>query len=125
MKRAGERDARLTIELVENPDIIAGVAKHPDRPNLVIGFAAETNDTLKHARQKRERKALDAVVVNDVSEPGIGFNSSDNAACLIHADGEVAFARQSKTQLAHGLIANIVDIFASQLADTNPESVSE
>ncbi|MCR9261708.1 MAG: bifunctional phosphopantothenoylcysteine decarboxylase/phosphopantothenate--cysteine ligase CoaBC [Pseudomonadaceae bacterium] len=125
MKRAGEKNARLTIELVENPDIIAGVAKHTDRPNLVIGFAAETNDTQKHARQKLKRKALDAVVVNDVSEPGIGFNSSDNAACLIHADGEVAFARQSKTQLAHGLIANIVDIFASQLADTNPESVSE
>ncbi len=125
MKRAGEKNASLTIDLVENPDIIAGVAKHPDRPRLVIGFAAETNDTHKHARQKLERKGLDAVVVNDVSEPGIGFNSSDNAATLIHVDGEVAFARQSKTLLAHGLIAQIVDIFASQLADTNPESVSE
>ena len=95
------------------------------KPRLVIGFAAETNDTHKHARQKLVRKGLDAVVVNDVSDPGIGFNSSHNAATLIYADGEVTFARQSKTQLAHGLIAQIVDIFASQLADTNPESVSE
>lgn len=125
MKRAGDAGAGLTIALVENPDIIAGVARHPDKPRVVIGFAAETNDTHKHARQKLERKGLDAVIVNDVSEPGIGFNSSDNAATLIHAHGEVVFARQSKTQLAHGLIAQVVDIFASQLADTNPESVSE
>jgi phosphopantothenoylcysteine decarboxylase / phosphopantothenate---cysteine ligase len=125
MKRAGKKNASLSIELIENPDIIAGVSQHPDKPRLVIGFAAETNDTHKHARQKLERKGLDAVVVNDVSEPGIGFNSSDNAATLIHAAGEVAFARQSKTQLAHGLISEIVDIFASQLADTNPETVAE
>lgn len=124
MKRAGKADARLTIELVENPDIIAGVAQSSNRP-LVIGFAAETNDTHKHAREKLIRKSLDAVVVNDVSEPGIGFNSTENAATLIHANGEVTFAKQSKQQLGHALIAQIVEIFAPQLADTNPESVSE
>lgn len=124
MKRAGKANARLTIELVENPDIIAGVAQSSNRP-LVIGFAAETNDTHKHAREKLIRKGLDAVVVNDVSEPGIGFNSTENAATLIHANGEVTFAKQSKQQLGHALIAQIVEIFAPQLADTNPESVSE
>jgi phosphopantothenoylcysteine decarboxylase/phosphopantothenate--cysteine ligase len=124
MKRAGKANASLTIELVENPDIIAGVAQHSKRP-LVIGFAAETNDTHKHAREKLIRKGLDAVVVNDVSEPGIGFNSAQNAATLIHANGEVIFAKQSKQELGHALIAQIVEIFAPQLADTNPESVSE
>ena len=125
MKRAGKADAGLTIELIENPDIIAGVAQHQARPRLVIGFAAETNDTHKHAREKLVRKGLDAVVVNDVSDPAIGFNSSNNAATLIHADGEVPFPKQSKAQLGHALLAQLVDIFASQLADTNPESVSE
>ncbi|XOV83762.1 MAG: bifunctional phosphopantothenoylcysteine decarboxylase/phosphopantothenate--cysteine ligase CoaBC [bacterium] len=125
MKRSGQAQAGLTLELVENPDIIAGVARHPHKPRLVIGFAAETNDTHKHARQKLVRKGLDAIVVNDVSDPKIGFNSTENAATLIHADGEVTFPQQSKSQLAHGLIAQIVEIFASQLADTNPETVSE
>ncbi len=124
MKRAGKANASLTIELVENPDIIAGVAQHSKRP-LVIGFAAETNDTHKHAREKLIRKGLDAVVVNDVSDPAIGFNSTQNAATLIHANGEVTFAKQSKQDLGHALIAQIVEIFAPQLADTNPESVSE
>ena len=124
MKRSGKAEAQLTIELVENPDIIAGVAKHVPRP-LMIGFAAETNDTHKHAREKLTRKGLDAVVVNDVSDPSIGFNSADNAATLIYDQGEVVFAKQSKKQLAQALMSQISEIFASQLADTNPESVTK
>ena len=124
IKRAGDRDAGISIAFVENPDIIADVAKHRPRP-LVIGFAAETNNTLEHARDKRIRKGLDAIVLNDVSDPSIGFNSSHNAATLIYDRGEVVFPRQSKRQLADSLISQIPDIFASQLADTNPESVTK
>jgi len=125
LKRAGEQGASSSIELVENPDIIAGVAQHPKRPPLVIGFAAETNDGVKHAKQKLARKGLDAVVLNDVSDPDIGFNSEQNAATLIYAQGEVVLPQQSKRQLADTLIRQIPQIFASQLADTNPESVTK
>jgi len=125
MKRSGKQNAALNIELVENPDIIAGVARHPQRPSLVIGFAAETNDGHKHATQKLSRKGLDAVVLNDVSDPNIGFNSEQNAATLIYRQGEVVLPQQSKRQLADTLIRQIPQIFASQLADTNPESVTK
>lgn len=125
MKRAGEAHSKLSIELVENPDIIAGVANSAERPSLVVGFAAETNDTHKHAREKLRRKGLDAVVLNDVSDPNIGFNSKQNAATLIYAGGEVVFPQQSKRQLADTLIRQLPQIFASQLADTNPESVTQ
>jgi len=115
----------MTLELVENPDIIKSVANHSARPALVIGFAAETNDTHKHAREKLHKKGLDAVVVNDVSDPSIGFNSEHNAATLIYARGEVVLPLQSKRQLAATLIRQIPQIFASQLADTNPESMTK
>ena len=124
MKRSGEPGAGLTIELVENPDIIAHVAKSPKRP-LVIGFAAETNDTLEHARAKRIRKGLDAIVLNDVSDPSIGFNSAQNAATLIYEQGELTLPKQSKQQLADTLIANISQIFATKLADTKQQSVTK
>ena len=124
MKRSGEPGAGIEIALVENPDIIAGVARR-DARRLVIGFAAETNNTVEHARAKRKRKGLDAIVLNDVSDPSIGFNSSHNAATLIYDGGEIAMPRQSKAQIAHTLIHQIPQIFAAQLAGTNPESVTQ
>ncbi len=125
MKRSGKSGAALTIELTENPDIIASVAKAANRPALIIGFAAETHDTLTHAREKRKRKGLDAIVLNDVSDPSIGFNSPSNAATLIYDQGELVFPRQSKQQLATNLIQQIPQIFAQQLAGTNPTSMTK
>jgi len=125
MKRSGAEHAGMTLELVENPDIIKSVANHPERPAVVIGFAAETNDTHKHAREKLQKKGLDAVVLNDVSDPTIGFNSEQNAATLIYAHGEVVLPLQSKRQLSDTLVRQIPQIFASQLADTNPESMTK
>ena len=110
IKRAGKSGATMAIELVENPDIIASVAAAEPRP-FVVGFAAETNDTLKHAREKRRRKGLDAIVVNDVSDASIGFNSDNNAAVLIHDSGEVELPMQSKSALANALLAHICELF--------------
>ena len=124
MKRSGEPGAGVSLELVENPDIIAHVAEHPARP-LVIGFAAETNDTLEHARAKRERKKLDAIVLNDVSDPTIGFNSTENAATLIYDQGEITLPKQSKQLLADNLITNLSEIFSAKLADTMQHSVAK
>jgi phosphopantothenoylcysteine decarboxylase/phosphopantothenate--cysteine ligase len=124
IKRHEAGDDTMRLELTENPDIIASVAKTSPRP-LVIGFAAETNDTLENARAKRLRKGIDAIVLNDVADRSIGFNSPDNAATLIYAGGEVVFPKQSKQQLARGLIGQLLEIFASQLADTNRETVTK
>ncbi len=102
--------SRFELAFEENPDIIASVAALPNRP-VVVGFAAETHRVLDHARDKRNRKGLDAIVVNDVSRQGIGFNADTNAATLIWADGELTLPYQSKASLAQNLMGQLAEIF--------------
>ena len=115
--------AGLTLNLMENPDIIAAVARQANKP-LTVGFAAETHDALEHARSKRERKGIDIIVVNDVSDTSIGFNSDHNAATLIWSGGELALARQPKSELAAAIVTSISEC-VDQLANTNPERVAK
>ena len=105
--------APLKLSLVENPDIIAAVAALPQAP-VVVGFAAETENALQHARSKRRHKNLDAIVVNDVSNKEIGFNSDHNAATLIWADGEAELPYQSKDALAAALVQRLAELFFPQ-----------
>lgn len=101
-------DDRLQLELIANPDIIAAVAKANPRP-YVVGFAAETTDLLNHARSKLARKGLDLIIANDVSTPGQGFNSDDNAVTLLAADGdEQSLPCMNKALLAEQLISCIL-----------------
>lgn len=103
IKKTG--DDSLQLELVKNPDIIAAVAALPGN-RLVVGFAAETRDLERYARDKLERKGLDAIIANDVSAPGIGFDSDSNAATLYARDGSVVqFDQRSKSQLARDVVA--------------------
>ena len=103
-------EGRFELAFEENPDIIASVAALPNRP-VVVGFAAETHKVLPHARDKRRRKGLDAIVVNDVSRQGIGFNADANAATLIWADGELTLPYQSKQSLARNLLRHLAEMF--------------
>lgn len=96
-------DDQITLTLIKNPDIVAAVAKLDPKP-FTLGFAAESEKLLEHARAKLERKQLDAVVANDISEQGIGFDSDDNAALLIDRQQSVTLERQSKKQMARRLI---------------------
>lgn len=92
-----------TLALTENPDILAAVARLP-RPPYCIGFAAESRDLLKHAREKLVRKGVPLVVGN------IGptaFGSDDNALTLVDAAGERELARADKLTLARQLVAEI------------------
>ncbi|MGM0913070.1 MAG: bifunctional phosphopantothenoylcysteine decarboxylase/phosphopantothenate--cysteine ligase CoaBC [Pseudomonadota bacterium] len=87
IKKVEGEDA-LTLRLVKNPDIIAAVAALPEaRRPLVVGFAAETRDVERYARDKLARKGLDMVVANDVSREGLGFGADDNAAVLLWRAG--------------------------------------
>lgn len=101
----------MIIELVKNPDIVTAVAAHNPRP-MTVGFAAETQDLITYARGKLERKHLDAVVANDVSQAGIGFNSDENAVTVVWPDREQVLGQRSKSQLARDLIEQ----FAQQLS---------
>ena len=89
--------------MVKNPDVVATMAQHEQRP-FTVGFAAETQDVEDYARGKLEKKNLDMIVANDVSRTDIGFNSDENAATAIWPEGQQAFAAMSKTTLARQLI---------------------
>ncbi len=96
----------MTIEMVKNPDIVAAVAAANPRP-FVVGFAAETQHVVSYARAKLERKCLDLIVANDVSNPQIGFNSDNNAVTLVARDYEKSLPENGKAQLAREIIAAI------------------
>lgn len=100
-------DEEMHIRLIKNPDIVATVAALPgaERPRLVAGFAAESEELLAHARSKRERKQLDVIIANDILAPGIGFNSDNNAVFFIDDKTGMPLATQSKAALARELIA--------------------
>ncbi|MEL7213791.1 MAG: bifunctional phosphopantothenoylcysteine decarboxylase/phosphopantothenate--cysteine ligase CoaBC [Pseudomonadota bacterium] len=105
-----DKDGLPTLQFAENPDILAGVSQmKAGRPELVIGFAAETDDVIAHATAKRQRKGCDWIVANDVSpETGI-MGGSENDVTLIHADGSEDWPRMSKTAVAQRLAARIAE----------------
>jgi phosphopantothenoylcysteine decarboxylase/phosphopantothenate--cysteine ligase len=98
----------MTIELVENPDIVASVAALEKKP-FTVGFAAETQDLVAYAKRKLAKKNLDLIVANDVSDQAIGFNSDNNATTVISADSEDSLASMSKSALSRKLIAMIAE----------------
>lgn len=101
--KKGAEDS-MTLTLVKNPDIVASIAARPDRP-FTVGFAAESEKLLEYGRAKLERKKLDLVIANDISDAKIGFNSNDNAVTLIDAQGAQSVSQRSKHQLAREIIA--------------------
>lgn len=103
LKKQAETHAPV-IELEENPDILAGVASRTEQRPLTIGFAAETHNVAEYARDKLSRKGLDLIVANDVSEPGLGFNSDLNAVEVFWAGGSQRFEARPKRALARDLI---------------------
>ena len=114
IKKTGET---LELRLVRNPDIIAAVAAHRPRP-FTVGFAAETNDLLAHARQKLERKGLDLVIANDVSRSDIGFGSDHNEVRVISAAGDGEPQNGSKQAVARALIEDIAHRLHATRAQT-------
>ncbi len=96
--------------LVENPDILASVAKGARRPRLVVGFAAETRDLLKHAKEKLARKGCDLIVANDVSEGKGVFGGDANEALFVSHDGVDSLPRLRKEDVAQRLVAHIAEM---------------
>lgn len=98
------------LRLAENPDILATVSQMTsDRPSLVIGFAAETDDVIANATAKRVRKGCDWIVANDVS-PATGImGGSENQVTLITEQGAETWPRMTKDDTARALAARIAD----------------
>ncbi|WP_225972707.1 bifunctional phosphopantothenoylcysteine decarboxylase/phosphopantothenate synthase [Paracoccus jeotgali] len=101
------------LEFTENPDILAWVSRSgPDRPRLVVGFAAETDAVVDNATAKRRRKGCDWIVANDVSTGSGTFGGADNTVTLISESGAEAWPRMSKEEVARKLAGRIAEALA-------------
>ena len=105
IKRKGE----MTLELEPTADILAQVARRKTT-QTVVGFAAETENVLENARKKLASKSLDAIVVNDVSREGVGFDSDRNAVTIITHSEVVAVPETSKWEVAQRVLDQVVKL---------------
>ncbi|MBE3596391.1 MAG: bifunctional phosphopantothenoylcysteine decarboxylase/phosphopantothenate--cysteine ligase CoaBC [Hydrogenibacillus sp.] len=106
IKKSGEA---LTLMLVPTPDILRDVGQRKKPHQTVVGFAAETNDVVEHARNKRRRKGADWIVANDVTEPGAGFEVETNRVVLVGPnDALYPLPLMSKEDLAETIIRTIL-----------------
>lgn len=101
------------LELVENPDILATLCRLANRPKLIVGFAAETDDVLENAVAKRQRKGCDWLVANDVRR-GV-FGADRNLVSLITETGIETWPEMDKSQVAGKLAQRISDVFVSSI----------
>ncbi|HKV91472.1 MAG TPA: bifunctional phosphopantothenoylcysteine decarboxylase/phosphopantothenate--cysteine ligase CoaBC [Candidatus Angelobacter sp.] len=113
-----KRKGPMILELEPTTDILAEIgAKKGSR--IVVGFAAETNDGVANARKKLESKSLDAIVLNDVSQPGIGFDSERNAVTILTHSGAETVPETSKWEVAHRVLDAVVRIKPSSIASSH------
>jgi phosphopantothenoylcysteine decarboxylase/phosphopantothenate--cysteine ligase len=105
IKRKGD----TTLELEPTADILSAVARHKTS-QIVIGFAAETENVLENARKKLASKELDAIVVNDVLREGIGFDSERNAVTIISHSEVTEVPETSKWEVAHRVLDQVVKL---------------
>jgi phosphopantothenoylcysteine decarboxylase / phosphopantothenate---cysteine ligase len=101
------RKGPMTLELEATPDILKEISLHK-HSQIVVGFAAETENVLENARQKLAAKHLDAIVVNDVSREGVGFDSDRNAATILTHDEVVDVPETTKWEVAQRVLDQIV-----------------
>jgi phosphopantothenoylcysteine synthetase/decarboxylase len=114
IKKSG---ARLTLELERTEDILGSAREPFGFAGLLVGFAAETERLVEHAMDKLRRKRCDLIIANDVSQPGIGFDSGENAVTLCLASGEVReLPQQSKEGLARELMGVIFTLVSPAAA---------
>ncbi|HEY9678069.1 MAG TPA: bifunctional phosphopantothenoylcysteine decarboxylase/phosphopantothenate--cysteine ligase CoaBC [Drouetiella sp.] len=103
----------INLELTKNPDILDLLGRVKKKHQVIIGFAAESEELLTNASQKLKRKNLDVIVGNDITVPDIGFGSDDNAVVILSEDG----TRENLTRMPKRAIAeHLCDLLASKFA---------
>ena len=108
------KDDLSQIALVENPDIIQSVATSANRPTLVIGFAAETESVLEHARQKLTAKSLDAIIANCVSGGEI-FGQDDTQVTVVYRDHDQAIAAGTKSEVSQEILTTLSQLLSKRI----------
>jgi phosphopantothenoylcysteine synthetase/decarboxylase len=112
IKKSGDT---LTLELVRTPDILGSVRNPFGFAGTLVGFAAETENLEPNARRKLVGKSCDLIIANDVSQPGIGFDSDHNQVLLVFPDRTHPLPLATKHDLAHQLVQAILERHAERL----------
>jgi phosphopantothenoylcysteine decarboxylase / phosphopantothenate---cysteine ligase len=125
-----KRTGPMTIEFLPTEDILAEVVRQRRPGQLIVGFAAETENSLENGRAKLLRKGVDAIVVNDVSREGVGFDSDLNGATFLTATTALDLPEMSKRKLADRILDEVVGLRRPQsllveLSGMEPESAPE
>jgi phosphopantothenoylcysteine decarboxylase / phosphopantothenate---cysteine ligase len=108
-------ETTAVLKLAQNPDILRSVAEHKKaRPQLVVGFAAETGDVLDHAKAKLARKRCDVIIANDVSAASAVMGGDENQVTIVSQDKIEALPRMSKTAVARELIARFAELLRTK-----------
>jgi phosphopantothenoylcysteine decarboxylase / phosphopantothenate---cysteine ligase len=108
-RKLAKEDGLPDLVLEPTPDILTGLAARRAPGQVLVGFAAETNDVLERGRRKLRRKGVDLLVVNDVSAPGAGFDHDTNAVTILGADGStIEVALTSKDAVAHAVLDRVI-----------------
>jgi phosphopantothenoylcysteine decarboxylase / phosphopantothenate---cysteine ligase len=118
-QKVQKAEGDLTITLTRTPDILADLGARRlkvGRGPVLVGFAAETEDVITRARQKRERKHVDLIVANDVSRPDAGFDVDTNAVTLVSAEGTDDVPLQPKRNVAAAIVDRIERLVARTAA---------
>jgi len=116
-KKTEMKSADNLLELSSTPDILKEISKHPRRGRVLIGFAAESENTIPNAKAKLQAKNLDLIVANDVSRPESGFEVSTNQVCLISADEKIEeLPLLSKEEVAEKILDRVVKILENARA---------
>jgi phosphopantothenoylcysteine decarboxylase/phosphopantothenate--cysteine ligase len=110
-KLAREQAADLSLALEPTADVLAGLAADRRDGQVLVGFAAEHGgDFVARARGKLERKGIDAIVVNDVSDSTIGFESGDNEVTVVSRSGDERLPRGSKRKVADAILDRVAEL---------------
>jgi phosphopantothenoylcysteine decarboxylase/phosphopantothenate--cysteine ligase len=109
------RDSPLTLELEPTEDIVRSIVDHRRPGTLVIAFAAESGLDVIRAREKLRRKGANAIVLNDINRPGIGFDSDRNAAIFLTDEAAVPFAEASKDEIASQILDQIAALRSREI----------
>lgn len=104
--------AEIELKLVRTPDVLAKVAESRKPGQIIVGFAAETSDLLKNAREKLTGKGLDAIVANDVSRADAGFDSDNNAVTILIRDypSPIELPLMTKLEVAHRILDEVAKL---------------
>jgi phosphopantothenoylcysteine decarboxylase/phosphopantothenate--cysteine ligase len=122
-----KRSGPLTVELAPTEDILAEVVRRRRPGQLIVGFAAETENRMENGRAKLLAKGADAIVINDVSGKGVGFDADDNAATFLTLSTAIELPAMPKRKLADRILDEILTLrrpssLSLELDDSEPSS---